>query len=65
MPRQSFPNSTAISSANYDAGQQALTITFKTGASYTYDNVPQDIYDGLVQADSPGSYWRSSIKDQF
>lgn len=65
MPSQSFPNSSAIRSASYDEQAQRLTITFKTGGQYTYESIPPDIYEGLAQADSPGSYWRSSIKDQF
>lgn len=64
--RQSFPGSTAISAAAYDPETRELVISFKGGASqYTYPNVPADVYDQLCTADSPGRYWRESIKDQY
>jgi hypothetical protein len=65
MPRQSFPGSSALSSADYDEERQELTITFTSGRSYTYRQVPSDIWDGLQTADSPGRFWNSQIKDQF
>ncbi len=64
--RQSFPGSSALSHATYDPDIQTLTVTFKNGSqSYTYPNVPPDVYEQLVSADSPGAFWRGSIKDQF
>lgn len=65
MPRQPFPNSQALASADYDAERRELSITFRSGRTYTYREVPEDVYEGLVEADSPGAYWRASIKDQF
>lgn len=65
MPRQSFPSSQALASADYDESRQELSITFKSGRTYTYRSVPPDVYEGLVSASSPGSYWRNSIKDQY
>lgn len=65
MPTQSFTNSSAIASADYDEQAQRLTITFKSGGRYLYQDVPPDVWEGLVNADSPGSYWRASIKDQY
>lgn len=64
LQRQSFPGSTALTSAQYDPDTQSLTITFKSGQSYTYPNVPRDVWEQLQTADSPGRFWRESIKDQ-
>ncbi len=63
--RQSFPASTALSSAAYDPDTQTLTVTFKGGGSYTYQRVPPDVYEQLTTADSPGRFWRESIKDAY
>ncbi len=64
--RQSFPASTALSSAQYDPDTQSLTVTFKGGgSSYTYPNVPPEVYEQLLTADSPGRFWRDSIKDVY
>ncbi len=64
--RQSFPGSSALSGAQYDPDTQTLTVTFKGGStSYTYPNVPPDVYEQLTTADSPGRFWRESIKDRY
>lgn len=65
MPQQSFPGSSALSSATYDEERKELTVTFKSGRAYTYRNVPSETYEQLTTADSPGSFWRSEIKDQY
>lgn len=65
LPRQSFPGSSAISSAAYDEQRQELTVTFKSGKPYTYRGVPPDVYEQLTSADSPGTFWRQSIKDAY
>ena len=66
LRQQSFPASQAIQSASYDDATQSLTVTFKGGGiSYTYPNVPPDVWEQLQSADSPGRFWRSSIKDQY
>jgi hypothetical protein len=66
MPRltQSF-SSTAIASASYDTDEQRLEITFTSGKSYTYENVPESIWDGLVMARSAGSYFAEQIKGRY
>lgn len=58
-------DSSLISGVNYDAGSQALTIEFTDGDSYRYSAVGQDIYDGLMAAESKGSYFQEKIKDKF
>lgn len=65
LQRQSFPGSTALSGATYDPDTRVLTITFKSGQSYTHLDVPADIWEQLQTADSPGRFWRNSIKDQY
>lgn len=66
VQRQSFPGSTALSGASYDPDTQQLVVSFRNGSqSYAYPNVPADVWDGLVSADSPGRFWRESIKDQY
>lgn len=60
-----FPGSTSLSSASYDDVKQELDVTFATGATYTYTNVPQRIFDGLRDAASAGQYFHRNIKDQY
>jgi KTSC domain len=66
MPvKSSALRSTALASAEYDDETETLTITFTSGRSYTYDGVPEDIYDRLLQDPSPGRFYADYIKDQF
>ena len=41
---------------------KTLFVRFRSGATYTYDNVPYDIYDGLKKAESCGRYLHIFIK---
>jgi KTSC domain len=58
-------NSTNLASADYDADTQSLVIMFKSGTAYTYSDVPETIYDGLLSAPRPGVYFRDEIKGIF
>jgi KTSC domain len=58
-----FPNSTAIASAEYDATTGQLMIRFRDGATcYTYFSVPLAVYEGLLAARSKGRYVDLCIK---
>lgn len=57
--------STALSSASYDDETQDLEITFVSGASYTFPNVPLGVFEGLRDARSPGAYYNQRIKGIF
>ena len=66
--RQTFPGSSAIAAASYepvDERSGTLTITFKGGRSYDYPDVPPEVWEGLQGSSSPGTYWRTSIKDVY
>ena len=66
MPRYTETlNSSAISRAAYDTDTQELELTFTSGYSYTYDNVPETIWDGLIAARSAGSYFASQIRGRY
>lgn len=61
---------TAVSSSNlqgvaYDAELQKLYIEFKGGSRYTYSDVPEEIYDGLMASASKGSFFADNIKDAY
>jgi hypothetical protein len=55
-------SSSALSSASYDDETLELEIRFTSGQTYTFYNVPPEIYEGLVSAPSPGRYFHSQIK---
>ena len=60
-----FPGSSNLASATYDPDVEDLTITFQSGDSYIYRNVPPSVYRGLQSAPSAGSYLHRQIKGRF
>ncbi len=58
-------NSSFLKEASYDTTSRTLTVTFKNSKSYTYQNVDQSIYQGLITADSPSRFFGSNIRDTF
>ncbi len=55
--------SSNLASVGYDATSSTLEIEFHSGGIYQYDGVPQEIYDGLLSADSKGKYFHRNIKN--
>ena len=55
-------NSSAIEMVKYDRRTENLNITFTSGGSYDYPNVPEEIVLGLVSAKSAGKYYHQFIK---
>jgi hypothetical protein len=57
--------STALRSASYDVDIGELVVGFTTGSSYTFSNVPQNIFEGLRDSPSPGQYYHQNIKGRY
>jgi KTSC domain len=57
--------SAALSFAEYDTDSEQLEITFTSGKSYTFERVPQNIFEALRDAGSPGSYFHQNIKGRY
>ncbi|MDN4600028.1 KTSC domain-containing protein [Paenibacillus sp. F6_3S_P_1C] len=60
-------NWTSVSSSNldavaYDDSTSTLFVRFNNGGEYSYANVPQSKYAGLLSASSHGSYFDAHIK---
>jgi hypothetical protein len=58
-------SSSSLLSVGYDAETETLEIEFNSGGVYQYYNVPQVIYDGLMQAGSCGQYFYANIRYAF
>lgn len=48
-----------------DSPEGRLTVWFKSGRSYTYDGVPEDVYLGLINAESAGRYFNNVIRGVY
>lgn len=54
--------SSRILKMSYIKSKKLLTITFNSGAIYEYYDVPMEVTDGIIQADSLGKYFDKNIK---
>ncbi len=64
MVRQPVESSN-LKSVGYDPATKTLELEFQNGGVYQYYEVPRDVYDGLMKADSHGRYFISAIKGAY
>jgi len=64
MPHKDF-DSTALKSADYDRKSKQLSITFHSGGTTVYEDVPEEVFDGLCKAKSAGGYFHKAIRGVF
>ena len=58
--------SSLIAKAGYDPAAQTLAIQLVNSSDvYTYQAVPQAVYDSFLAAESKGAFYVKSIKGQF
>lgn len=57
--------STMITEIEYDAEKQLLWLAFGKGGKYEYKDVPKDVYEGLLGAESIGKYFLANVKGHF
>ena len=58
-------DSSMMMHVEYDKAAHELLILFTSGKAYTYLEVPQQVYRGLMQADSKGRYFLDCIEGQY
>jgi hypothetical protein len=58
-------SSSNLSSVGYDAESQTLEIEFHNGGVYQYAGVPEEVYEGLLSADSQGKYFSRQHQEQL
>lgn len=64
MDRQPV-NSTNLASVGYNPSSETLEVEFKNQSVYEYYNVPQFMFDQLIQASSPGTFFNTNIKNAY
>ncbi len=62
MPRV---KSSVIAAIEYNPTTQVLEIHFHAGRTYDYLNVPAEIYQSLLTADSVGKYFNENIRPHY
>lgn len=64
MERQNVESSN-LASIGYDAKNEILEVEFKHGGIYQYFDVPENVYEELMNADSHGVYFSTNIRNDF
>jgi hypothetical protein len=57
--------SSMIHAVGYDAETRTLEVIFNSGGIYFYDDVPPEVYEKLMAAESKGQYMRYAIIDVY
>lgn len=64
MIRMQPVSSSNLKAAGYDPKARELHIQFPNGL-YIHDDVPQEEFDNLMAAESPGGHYHRNIKGKF
>ena len=58
-------DSTFLQEATYDSSRRTLTVVFKNGRTYSYQNVDKTVFDGLINARSSSRFFGANIRGRF
>ena len=58
-------DSSSLASVAYDVERTILQIEFRNHAVYQYIEVPENIHQDLLQADSKGAYFNKYVRNRF
>ncbi len=57
--------SSSVHAIGYDQDTRTLEIIFYPGRIYQYADVPPEVYEAFLNAESKGHYFSSHIRDRF
>jgi hypothetical protein len=58
-------SSSNISAIGYNCEIEQLQVDFKSGTSYTYDNVPTRVFQDFLHSESKGKFLNNVIKNKY
>jgi hypothetical protein len=58
-------SSSTIERIGYDAPTMTLSVEFKHGGAYQYFDVPENVFQELLTAPSPGQYLAQNVKPSY
>lgn len=61
MIQHDFPNSKNIARLQYEPDTAEMWVGFRSGAIYKYQDVPYDIVNDFMAAESAGRYFNQNI----
>lgn len=57
--------SSLLNSVAYDASHALLEVEFRDGSVYRYENVPPDVHEDLLRAESHGKFFIRYIRNEY
>lgn len=57
--------SSSLAAIAYSMADAVLEVEFKHGAIYNYLDVPADVFDAFLAAESKGTFFNQSVKDHY
>ena len=57
--------SSNIKSIGYNAATKTMEVEFGSGTAYQYNGVPADLHEGLLSAESVGSFFAREVRTRF
>jgi len=57
--------SSSVKVIGWDVASKTLEVTFTSGRTYRYDQVPSDVANGFLNAKSKGVYLAENIRDKY
>jgi len=65
MITHDFPTSTHIARIQYNPDNARLRVEFRSGSTYEYEDVPYDVVNGFIEAESAGKYFNAHVKSKY
>lgn len=57
--------SSNVAEVGYDSQSMTLEVAFRDGSVYQYFDVPDTVYQGLLHADSVGTFLNAQVKNNY
>lgn len=57
--------SSNVAEVGYDTGAQALHVRYQSNRTYVYSDVPEAVFQELLNAPSKGSFLNRVVKDSY
>jgi len=65
MKHHKFSGSQAIASIRHDPSAKVLTVSFHSGSSHDFAEVPEEIFDAMKVSESAGKFYHSEVKNKY
>jgi len=63
--RRQAVDSSSLESVGYDVSTHVLEIAFRNGGVYQYEDVPPEVFEDLMAADSLGRFFTARIRPRY